>query len=223
MRYNDLTGKRFGRLIVLCRAPNRGNGHAYWNCKCDCGNTTVTRTISLTSGHTQSCSCIHSETISKLMFKHGVTVPGHTKAGLYSSWKSMKARCDNAKSTKYYMYGAKGITYEPRWKNFKAFRRDMESGWQKGLTLDRKDGTKGYSKDNCKWSTASEQSHNMSRNRWIEFAGERLIVADWARKLDMPANSITGRLERGWTIAEALTRPTRVKAAPNQATAAPRW
>lgn len=41
-RLKDLTGKKFGRLIVLNRAddyisPN-GNKFVQWLCQCDCGN-----------------------------------------------------------------------------------------------------------------------------------------------------------------------------------------
>lgn len=39
-RFKDLTGQRFGMLIVISRADNRG-GHTAWNCKCDCGNDVV--------------------------------------------------------------------------------------------------------------------------------------------------------------------------------------
>ena len=40
-RLHDLTGKRFGKLTVISRAPN-GNGHgARWNCRCDCGKEKI--------------------------------------------------------------------------------------------------------------------------------------------------------------------------------------
>lgn len=52
----DLTGKRFGRLTVQGEAY-RKNNTIYWECKCDCGNTTYLPTSSLTVGHTISCGC----------------------------------------------------------------------------------------------------------------------------------------------------------------------
>lgn len=56
----DLTGQRFGHLVVLCRAPRpetvTSNG-SYWLCKCDCGNEKVIMGKSLRKGRTVSCGC----------------------------------------------------------------------------------------------------------------------------------------------------------------------
>lgn len=64
-RFEDLTGRRFGRLTVLERGDNEtlSNGHNQirWICKCDCGNKVLVRGTSLKNGHTQSCGCIHSD------------------------------------------------------------------------------------------------------------------------------------------------------------------
>ena len=51
----DLTGRRFGKLLVQHRdkSPN-ADEHAYWRCRCDCGGTTLTSGVSLLSG-TRSC------------------------------------------------------------------------------------------------------------------------------------------------------------------------
>lgn len=67
----DLTGKRFGRLVVCRRAPNvKGakNG-AYWICKCDCGRGKTVVSSSLLSGFTRSCGCLRSETASRIARK----------------------------------------------------------------------------------------------------------------------------------------------------------
>ena len=60
MQLIDLTNKRFGRLLVLNRAPNK-NGKVYWLCQCDCGNIKEISRSNLQSNHTKSCGCIHSE------------------------------------------------------------------------------------------------------------------------------------------------------------------
>ncbi len=65
----DLTGQRFSRLVVVGRAPNRGN-KVRWDCRCDCGATCYVQTFDLVFGKTQSCGCyrrdrqksIHSKT-----------------------------------------------------------------------------------------------------------------------------------------------------------------
>ena len=55
----DLTGQRFGKLLVIgqdMETPNNGKG-ARWICKCDCGNTVSVLSGRLRSGQTQSCGC----------------------------------------------------------------------------------------------------------------------------------------------------------------------
>ena len=54
---NDLTGQRFGMLVALRPTGERKNGFVMWECKCDCGNTVVTRGSSLKNGNTTSCGC----------------------------------------------------------------------------------------------------------------------------------------------------------------------
>lgn len=60
-RHEDLTGKRFGRLVVLEEAERNKSGDIMWLCKCDCGNTTIVRGSSLKNGDTKSCGCLAKE------------------------------------------------------------------------------------------------------------------------------------------------------------------
>lgn len=53
----DLTGRRFGKLVVVGQAPPKGNS-ARWVCKCDCGSDHEVAAKHLKSGATQSCGCI---------------------------------------------------------------------------------------------------------------------------------------------------------------------
>jgi hypothetical protein len=53
----DITGSRFGRLIVTGYAGSDAYRHSLWNVKCDCGNTRVVYKDHLTSGSTTSCGC----------------------------------------------------------------------------------------------------------------------------------------------------------------------
>lgn len=55
----DLSGKRFGRLVVTGRSKiNTLNGESRWVCNCDCGKTTVVRTTHLRGNKTLSCGCL---------------------------------------------------------------------------------------------------------------------------------------------------------------------
>lgn len=61
----DLTGQRFGRWVVIQRAPNKGN-RTFWTCKCDCGNIKDVPSISLRKGESKSCGCFNNELCAEL-------------------------------------------------------------------------------------------------------------------------------------------------------------
>lgn len=57
---NDLTGRRFGKLVVINRAGSHVHGHsmnAMWLCKCDCSRVVSTMGMLLQNGDTRSCGC----------------------------------------------------------------------------------------------------------------------------------------------------------------------
>jgi len=72
----------------------------------------------------------------------------------------MKTRCDNSKSTQWKWYGARGIHYSEVWEKFENFYADMFDSWGPGLMLDRRDNSKGYDSDNCRWVTPKVSSNN---------------------------------------------------------------
>ena len=65
----DLTGKRFGRLVAIARAPSllrakasgRPRRATAWVCRCDCGTEITVQTINLRAGDTSSCGCLKHE------------------------------------------------------------------------------------------------------------------------------------------------------------------
>lgn len=71
-------------------------------------------------------------------------------------------RCDNPKNKKYHLYGGRGITVCEEWKNsFPAFHEwAIANGYSDELSIDRIDNDKGYSPDNCRWATITEQNRN---------------------------------------------------------------
>lgn len=146
----DLVGNKYGRLTVVSRAPTE-NRQARWNCVCDCGNTTRARGNTLKSGITKSCGCATKEN----QQTHGMT-----GTPTYVVWSCMKQRCYDKNAINYERYGERGITVCDRWlHSFENFYADMGER-PKNKSIDRIDNSKGYSPDNCKWSTASEQAHN---------------------------------------------------------------
>jgi hypothetical protein len=59
--FKDLTGQKFGRLLVIKRASNTSHNKARFLCKCDCGNEKVISSAQLIRGDTFSCGCYHKE------------------------------------------------------------------------------------------------------------------------------------------------------------------
>lgn len=128
----------------------------------------------------------------------------------YSVWRHMMARCHNVDCKEYKWYGARGITVCSRWQSRENFWKDMDEGYMPGLTLDRIDNNKGYSKDNCRWATRKEQALNRRSNRIIEFRGTTMTIYQWAKQLGVKRTTLSQRLNAyGWSIEKAFTTPTR--------------
>ena len=71
----DLTGKKFNMLTVTGYAGKRKGRTHYWNCVCECGNTTTVRQDYLKSGKTKSCGCLAGKTLhEKLKLVDGTSV-----------------------------------------------------------------------------------------------------------------------------------------------------
>lgn len=61
--FNDLTDMRFGLLVAVKSVGRDDNGRHLWECRCDCGDTTVVNSISLVSGNTSSCGCLKNHSL----------------------------------------------------------------------------------------------------------------------------------------------------------------
>lgn len=112
-------------------------------------------------------------------YRHGNSSTGKWTR-TYSTWVNMKQRCNNKKSISYKWYGAKGISYDNRWEIFSNFLEDMGDK-PDGMTLERIDNNKGYSKENCKWSTRLEQSLNKSWTIYLTYKGKKMTLHEWAK------------------------------------------
>lgn len=160
----DLYGQRFGRLVVVSRAENSKNGHARWNCKCDCGNEVTVSSSELRGERQVSCGCYNNERFIKenRQIKHGLR---HHK--LYGVWRSMKERCTLKTHKAWRDYGGRGIKVCDEWLNdFQCFYDwATKNGYKEGLTIDRIDNDSGYYPRNCRWVTMAVQNKNRRNSK----------------------------------------------------------
>ena len=77
MAHKDLSGTRFGKLVVIGASDQRSNGFIMWDCQCDCGNRKCVSTANLTSGRTKSCGCARAQDLTGKQFGK-LTVIGKT-------------------------------------------------------------------------------------------------------------------------------------------------
>jgi hypothetical protein len=132
--------------------------------------------------------------------------------GLYEIWYSMKKRCYNSKAINYERYGGRGITICDEWlHNFHSFAKwSICNGYEKGLQLDRIDNDKGYSPENCKFSTAKEQANNRRSNVNITFEGRTQTLKMWAEEAGINYWTVHKRIVRlHWSFEKAIRTPTR--------------
>ena len=177
--FEDLTGKRFGYLMVISLDTNPNNKRIKWLCRCDCNKLTVVAACDLKSGHTSSCGCKKLESHNK---KHGMT-----KTRIHSIWCSMRQRCYDKNNCSYPSYGKRGITVCDEWRNdFVAFHSWATSnGYTDELSIDRIDNNKGYSPENCRWVSFAEQCNNRRSNVVLKYNGAENTLMNWCKELNL--------------------------------------
>lgn len=132
----ELLGKRFGKLVVIEKAPRNSSGKLRYLCQCDCGNQRIVISTLLNKGLVVSCGCLKSST-----------------NRLYHIYYDMITRCYNKKAKSYKYYGYKGITVCASWRNsYNNFNIwALSSGYDDNLTIDRINSDGNYEPDNCRW------------------------------------------------------------------------
>lgn len=89
-----------------------------------------------------------------------------SKHPLYHTYRNIKGRCYNLNDQAYLYYGARGIYMHPRWLGINGFNNFVEDMGERpeGYSLDRIDNNLGYSAENCRWATKTEQVLNSRIN-----------------------------------------------------------
>lgn len=203
-RIIDLSGKRFGKLTVIEMVDTLPNDGARWLCRCDCGNEKIISTKNLLhSNHekgTMSCGCLIKENHPRTHDK--------SQTRLYCIWQKIKQRCYNPSHKHYKYYGGRGITVCSEWKDdFQAFYDwSMANGYGDNLSIDREDFNGNYEPSNCRWATQKEQMNNTRNNRMITYNGKTQTMKQWSEELEINYSTIQGRLRRGCSVSQALSK-----------------
>src|SRR6185436_4006800 len=100
----------------------------------------------------------------------------------YRIWKAMRLRCHYPSHAAYARYSAAGIVVCAEWFfDYEPFMLwAMQSGYRNDLELDRRDNREGYSPENCRWVTRSQNQRNRSDNLApIEAFFETKTLIEW--------------------------------------------
>lgn len=206
--YKDYTNMKFGTCLALRRvgktkkkAHHTRGVRAIWELQCDCGK--VVQKSAKLMPRTQFCglNCpLYLKDASLRRSTHG-----KSSHPMFRAWGGMRERCGRPTYKAWHNYGGRGITVCERWKNsFQNFWTDMHPTWQKGLSLDRIDNNQGYSPENCRWATSKQQGRN---RRTTKLSLKQMEIA---HSNGVKLRTIYARLRMGWTLEDALTKPTRV-------------
>lgn len=193
-KIDDITGKKYNMLTVVGIAEH---DPIKWLCKCDCGNYTKVSTGNVKQGRVKSCGCLSH-----------VGNPKHNLNGtrIYRIYKHMINRCYRPNVPAYPDYGGRGITVCKAWRenilNF--YKWAMKNGYQDNLSLDRKNNNRGYTPQNCRWTTSKEQSNNKRSNLEVTYNGKTQTLSEWCEELSLNYSKIYTRIVRGWDVADAL-------------------
>ena len=215
----DLTGLRFGRLIVLGMCNHIIGEDVRWNCRCDCGNVLSVSGHSLKRGGTKSCGCFQRERASETALSKALHDGKGTR--LYIIWKGVRSRCNNPNHKSYHTYGGAGIKMCVEWDDFSKFRDwSLANGYDENApkfacTLDRIDVSKGYSPDNCRWVDMKTQSRNTSRNIRVVYQGNSYVAKDLAEMFGLDEHTLIERLKHGLCVEDAVKLPKGAKTSPN--------
>lgn len=197
----DLTGQRFTNWTVLHKESGVERNETRWVCRCDCGTVKSVNSVYLRRGTSKSCGCNRSENVSGF---------GELRDPTYSSWASMKTRCNNPNSTDFHRYGGAGITFDPRWVIYDNFLADMGPRPTADHTLDRRDNRLGYSKENCRWATRLEQCSNREVTVRLNFRGRDLTLTELETETGVHRDTLRYRMDiLKMSVEEAVDKKSR--------------
>ena len=182
-----------GFLVIDSYSKKSASGkyNSYFSVECNvCHKYTERARNNVLSGEA-TCEC-------QYVYKY------HNAAGLSNTrlnkiYRMMLDRCNNPNITHYKYYGSRRIRVCTEWENdFENFYKwAMDNGYTDDLTIERTEVDKNYQPDNCKWIPVSEQAKNSRQCHYQVIDGEKLCLAEIARKYNISYGTIKDRYANG--------------------------
>ena len=131
------------------------------------------------------------------------------RPGWYRTWINIILRCTCVRHDSYPNYGGRGIKVCSAWHhNPEEFGRwALSHGWRPGLLIDRIDNDGDYTPENCRWVTPTWSNRHRTCCRFITYHGLTGTLSQWAAFAGLRPGALRDRLERGWTMDDALRTP----------------
>lgn len=127
---------------------------------------------------------------------------------LFRVYHNMKTRCYNPNTHNYARYGGRGIAICDRWlgvDGYSNFIKDMGERPSSLHQLDRINNDKGYSPENCRWATPTENGMNKSNNKRVTCQGATKTLSEWSRLAKCKRSTFSMRYYKyGWDIGRCL-------------------
>ena len=194
-RYQEHVGKKYSFLTITGVNRNKRD-YIVFMTKCECGKLGESYPSDILSMRIKSCGCYNKKLCSQRnkIIKRKYPVG---KEDLSHIWLGILARCNNPRNKAYNLYGGRGITVCDRWNNFYNFYSDMGDRPSKKHSIERIDNNKGYSADNCKWATMTEQARNRRNTLRFKFGDCEMKLVEWANFLNLSYNQAIGSFRYG--------------------------
>jgi len=157
----DLTGRRFGDLVVLRREDSNKPGKVMWRCACECGAECTIPAGDLRSGKQKHCSARCPIRAAKQSVRH--KTHGQTETPEYAAWQNAVQRTTNPRNPEWRRYGGRGIRM--CFESFAAFVSEVGPRPSPAHSIDRIDNNGNYERGNLRWATKTQQTHNRRARR----------------------------------------------------------
>ena len=211
---NKYVGKHYN-MVTIKKFAFLKNGHRYYECKCDCGNTFYSMIHLVRDGQRISCGCFRRSRegyVPKIKGKYATSVKKKT-VPLYRIYHDMHRRCEKPYRHDFKNYGGRGIKVCDEWSGEDGFDNFCDWAYENGYienapygkcTLDRIDCNGNYEPDNCRWADELTQANNRRNNHIVHINGFSQTLTNACRSRSIDYRLVQTRLNRGWNEEEAF-------------------